>query len=343
MNNKTRNNLIKKYGFNKTSKKKPMRSLSITNKSSTSTSGKSKYTSRNNTSKSRLVGDTYEMVELKNYALWYYKNNMLEYRRFVDYILYNLDIFCSYSVNKNYIQKYISRYFYNNNNTNIKVYVIINLDKRLKIDIVDQIKAFAIVRDKLVHENNVYGQLMEGKYRKIQGACSGDVNGYNFFYPSDEQNKSRMWAELVAICAITPSIMPKMNINPTLYKPTKFSLLNSNTWTETRRMQRNVKRNNIITVLSKRTQKQKNQILGLERDKFLKGIGSMLLRELHTYYQNINENGKPYSFMYLQATNTKLFDFYFLRGLNCGKILLKHIKLKSRQFERNNTLRYSSK
>ena len=305
MNNTTRSNLIKKHKLNKT--KKITRSINNTGIKNRKTNRYSKYTSRNNTSKTRIVGDTYEMVDLKSYALWYYKDSPREeYTRFVHYIIENIEIFCAYGISSGYIKQSMFKYFMDSNN--ISVWVLINTDKRLKIDIIDQIKAFAIVRDGLIHVNEMYGQLVKVNTNNLY---EFDLDfGYNFSKPTTKKTQAAAWAELVALCAVSPSIMPKMNINTKLYKPVKFSLRDPETWTEARRTQLNVRKQTAKTVLSYRSKKKKKKILSLQKDQFLKGIGSMLLQNIYDYYKNKDVNGKKYFFLFLEATNTGLFNFY---------------------------------
>jgi hypothetical protein len=235
----------------------------------------------------------------------------------VNYITTTISIFCGGRIDTNYIISRVKDYFIRAN-SNIKIYVILNKDSKVKIDIKEQIKAFAIVRDKLIHDVNSYGEIQELK-----------PNGYNFFIPSMHKDKTYLWAELVLICANSPVFMPNMTTNKSLFasvksKKNNFKALKNRIAKETKRLTKIKKLTNQMT-------EQKQQIMdlnyGMYTDKFMKGIGTMLLKQLVSVYKDKNENGKQYLFMYLQALNTDLFKFYSKAGFSPVRNIYEHIAL----------------
>jgi hypothetical protein len=272
--------------------------LPISEKRTNSISTKYKHR-KSITSPKRFIGGKFKMVDLKTYAKDYYKGNVLEYNRFVNYIIDNISIFCNRGIQEGYIKFYMLQYF--KEKGNFSVWVLVNINKKLNIDLKDQIKAFAIVENHLVHRNTKYGMLkyIEGKWD----------NGYNFFHEKSSGNKALLWAELLAICGVVPRLMPKMNVDTKLLTKVQRTW-DPRTWRESDRAQKTKKKRKTVHKKNIKTEKQKGKILKMNQlgDTLFKGIGNKLLSQLIEHYKSEDNDGIKYSFIYLEAIMESEFE-----------------------------------
>ena len=264
------------------------------------------------------------MVDLKDYARKFYKDNELKYNRFILYILENISIFCNRGINHLYIKQYMLKYL-NDNKNRISVWVLININNKLKIDLKYQIKAFAIVENHLIHEQNVTVNRM---LKHIKGKKD---NGYNFFVKELGEKKALLWANLIAICGVVPKLMPPMNVKPELLKKVEMKFDTPMTWSESGRTIVRKERINMIDKKNKKTKKQREKILDINVsgiDPLFKGMGGKLLKQLVDHYKRKDIDGIKYSFLYLEAVKNSeyetpkgLINFY-------KKVGFKHVAYK---------------
>ena len=259
-------------------------------------------------------GGEFKMVELKDYAREFYKDDVLEYNRFILYILENISIFCNRGLSDFYIRLYMEDYLKQKDDINkkISVWVLININNKLNIDLKDQIKAFAIVENHLVHKQTVKGMLKHIKGKKD--------NGYNFFEEESGENKALLWANLLAICGVVPKLMPPINVDTTLLKPVQSVWSDYRTWTESGKNKKRRHKNRMIYNKLRKTKKQREKILDINVsgiDPLFKGMGGKLLKQLVDYYKRKDIGGIKYSFLYLEAlkksehkTPEGLINFY---------------------------------
>ena len=252
----------------------------------------------------RFKGGEFKMVDLKTYAKEFYKDNELKYNRFILYILENISIFCNRGINHLYIKQYMLKYL-NDNKNRISVWVLININNKLKIDLKYQIKAFAIVENHLIHEQNVTVNRM---LKHIKGTKD---DGYNFVVKELGDNKALLWANLIAICGVVPKLMPPINVKPELLKKVEMKFDTPMTWTESGRTIKRKERINMIDKKNKKTKKKRGKILDMnvsDIDPLFKGMGEKLLNQLVEHYKLIDIDGIKYSFLYLEAVKNSEYE-----------------------------------
>ena len=244
------------------------------------------------------------MVDLKDYAKKFYKDDELKYERFILYILENISIFCNRGINHLYIKQYMLKYL-NDNKNRISVWVLININNKLKIDLKYQIKAFAIVENHLIHKQTVTVN------RMLEHVNGKKDNGYNFFVKELGEKKALLWANLIAICGVVPKLMPPMNVKPELLKKVEMKFDTPMTWSESGRTIVRKERINMIDKKNKKTKKQREKILDINVsgiDPLFKGMGGKLLKQLVDHYKRKDIDGIKYSFLYLEAVKNSEYE-----------------------------------